>query len=208
VLAALEDGIALTKQRLVLLATHLVHRLTHGLGHVKLVKSNLLRRTGNSGQRSLDIGWSHVHIQSGIKRFQRLLLAVLAHMDDFARLAVGDNRDVVVPLAEGRLVHTQVGMLLLRLSPFQSTAYGSSHDAVDGIPAHPELPAHGKGWGFLQPVDDQGLEQRRIATTRSAQGTLMRLTPCSGQLICGTSALSTVRYWQVSRWRHFRVRLS
>jgi len=181
VLAALEESVAFAKQRLVLLAADLVHRLTQCLGHVKLVEGNLLLGLRDGGQGSLDVSRPHVHgnalnrtllgfIQPRIERIQRLLLAVFAHVDDLARFAVGYHRDVVVPLVEGRFVHTQVGMPVMCLSPVQSPSYSPLHDPVDGVPAQSQLSAHGAGRGLLQPVNDQGLEQGCVTAARLGPG--------------------------------------
>ena len=181
VLAALEKGIALAKQRLVLLSAGLVHRLVQRLGHVQLVEGNLLHGIRDGGQGSLDVSRPHVHgnalnrtllgfIQPRIERLQRLLLAVFTHVDDPARFAVGYHRDVVVPLVEGRFVHTQVGIPFVCLSPVQSPANSPLHDPVNGIPAQSQLSAHGTGRSLLQPVDDQRFEQGRVTAARLGPG--------------------------------------
>jgi len=181
VLAALEEGIAFAKQRLVLLAADLVHRLAQCLGNMKLVEGNLLHGIRDGGQGGLDVGRPHIHgnalnrtllgfIQPCIERLQRLLLAIFTHVDDLARLAVGYHRDVVVTLAESRFVHTQVGMPLVCLSPVQSPSYSPLHDSVDGVPAQSQLSAHGAGRSLLQPVNDQGLEQGCVTAARLGPG--------------------------------------
>jgi len=181
VLAVLEEGIAFAKQRLMLLASDLVHRLAQRLGHVKLVEGNLLHGIRDGGQGGLEVSRPHVHgnvlncallgfIQPRIERLQRLLLAIFAHVDDLARFAVGHHRNVVMPLAEGCFVHTQVGMPFVCLSPFQSPSYSPLHDPVDGVPAQSQLSAHGAGRGLLQPVNDQGLEQGCVTAARLGPG--------------------------------------
>ena len=175
---------ALLLKELVLPTAHLVHGFAEKLGYMELIEGDLLASPGNVLQGRIDIGRSHIHGNRLDGRFlliaetvvvfdQVLLLAVEGDMQHVTSAMVGDDGDIVMALAERRLIDADP-LGGNGLAPFHPPADGSLHDTVDGIPAQLELTGDGLDRGFLEPVDDQGLEQGGEPGTRLAPRNLDR----------------------------------
>ncbi len=170
VLAALEKVVAPSQQRLMLLASYLVHGVTQVLGNVKLIEGDLLLGPRDTVQGGTDKPLPHVHgdalnglflliCQAVIERHQALLLAILRHMDDVALFLIGYHCHVVMALAKRGLVDPHTLANGLPVPTFQPPANRPLHDAIDGVPAQAQLPADRTDRRLPEPVDHQGLEQ-------------------------------------------------
>ena len=153
IIAALLEGFAaLLHQCPMLLPPDLVHRIPQAFRHMELVESDLLPGDGNALQGGIDIGWPHIHAdalkpcqlcrgQTPVPVPQGLFPAVFLHMQHRAGLLIRNNRDVVVTLPMGRLIHPDIGTYLV-LPARQTTLYRALHDTVNGGPAQTHQLAH------------------------------------------------------------------
>ena len=99
------------------------------------------------------------------KTVQARLLAVLGHIQHAAPRQIVDHGKILVPLAEGLLVHPKVADHL-RLAPLQPPPDRTLHDRMHLVPRQPQPLRHRLLTGRQQPVDRQPLEQRREAAVR------------------------------------------
>ena len=140
---ALERLVTLGHQFLVLLAAHLIHRLSQIAADVILVMHDV--RVGHLFFNRPDKRLPHVHGH----RFHRLLLLraqglpqllsrlgrpIRHHLDDSRLLQIGQQSDVRLPTSKTLLVHPQV-FHRFQLAPFQSSFHSSAHDLVGCLPA-------------------------------------------------------------------------
>ena len=81
---------ALGQQRLVLRATHLVYGISQVLGHMKLVKGNLLPSPRYPVQRRTDVGRPHIHGNTLNGRLLIIREAIIEARQTRLILAIGD----------------------------------------------------------------------------------------------------------------------
>ena len=209
--------VALLPQGPVLRPPNLVDRRPQVPRHVEPVERDQRLRVLAHGP---DVGWPHVHrhhLDPPAPRLaHRLEVAVqgragapVRHVQHarLRRRQVVDDRHVLVPPLERRLVHPERRRRGPR-APGQPPPNRPFLDSGHLVPAQPALPRHRREARHLQPVDHHRLEQRREARLRFRPRHPHLLNPVSEQRTRGTSARTSVRYCIVSRWRHARRRRS
>jgi len=164
--------ISLRSKLPVLPASHPVDRVAQVLGDVEFVEHDLLIRFRDMGSCGGDEGRPHVHRDVLESRaalrpeilevaLQNLLAAVVGHMQDNPLVEIIDDSDVLVALLKRRFVHANRSRRPPH-SPSQPPPHGTRLDPRYLIPRQSKLPRHGQGARFMQPVDHQRFEQRRV----------------------------------------------
>jgi len=107
---------------------------------------------------------------------QGLLATTVGNMLDDAPFEVGDHCHVLVALLERGLVDADPTRHF-KLAPREAPLDGTLHHSIDLVPAQIQLPRHRRGARLTQPIDHQGLEQRRESRPRLCPRHLNRLDP-------------------------------
>ena len=153
------------------LTSNLVHGFRHLPHNMKPVKGNLLVTIGDMLPGGGDRGWPHVHADT-FNRTQPVIRQTpvpivkgafpppLANMDHLATDRIGHNRDIIMALFEGGLIHTHMGQGIL-VPPRQATHNRTLLDPVKRRLAHAQQTTDGRNAGLPQPINHQSLKPDR-----------------------------------------------
>lgn len=167
--------VALGEEGPALLAANLIDGPTQVHRDMEFVERDLAAGLGNHTQGIRDVGPPHVHCHAlnrskvgGIQTFEEApqgsLTATVGHIVHDASFSVRYDRHVLVAPLKRRLVDAQVARRR-QLPASQASANRPLHDSADLVPRQIQPASHRRNARLAQPVDNQSLEQGRVART-------------------------------------------